>query len=473
MSKEVSEVADGHSGSVQPKFSSLLNDFDKLESLFKTVGLMNLGLDANVLNEYRYFARALVDMLRWESDAQRATDYEAARGRAETAYSSALCDTVDNLHMHVSGSIRRVKDLYPLFDLNTFLGEEVSAKAFASLKWLEDEISRSREDRAARKGIYQKIAKSRKLKDVIELAKDLPRIAAAAPSSAAPDSWLKKIIAGLDASEFLLHYQPKRCAKTGKVVGAEGLLRWEKNGGKIKIFPTVFIEKAEESGAIHMLGEFVLEEACKTLGNWKNIPGLKDATLSINVSPTQLLDPDFSLRLKQKMKQHKVPKGRLELEITEDVLISDKRTAARHIKELSDCLFSIDDFGKGSTEFQYLADFRIDTIKIDRSLLLDALHFLPEPIQDKNGRATEEVTENTYKRLIDGIVGLAKGVRAKVVVEGVENQKALELIRESEIPVFQGYYQKCQPMSIKAFESRFSAMVSFETVESQIATPNP
>lgn len=448
------QVAQGHGITVPADFLPLLEDFDKLESLFKTVGLTTLGLDSNVLNEYRYFARALVDMLKLGApgaadSAELDSDFYTARARAETAYSAALCDTIDNLHMHVQGSLKRISQEYPAFDMVPLLGDDFFKSVRAALGWVEAEIARSREDRSARKAIYQGIATSTQLTKVIELARALPWLNAAAPGSLNSESWLEKILNGIQNEEFSLHYQPKRCVEKNTVMGAEGLMRWvkTKTNSHISIPPGLFIAKAEETGAIHMLGELVLEEACKTLGRWKDLPVFCDFSLSINVSPIQLIDPDFASKLKIKLETYKVPPKKLELEITEDVLIRDKKSAARHLEELKDlCTFTIDDFGKGSTEFQYLAEFPISTIKIDRSILVDAL---------RTTECCDSSDINRYKKLIFGIAGLAKSIDTNVVLEGVEIDRALKLAKEAGITTYQGFINDGYPVSLQEFENLF------------------
>ena len=433
----------------------LLGDFDKLELLYKSAGLMNLGLDANVLNEYRYFARALVDLIKSHANE---SERDLALARAETAHSAALCDTVDNIHLHARSSLTKIRDTYPAFDLTGHLYRAELADVFDDLKWLEKEISRSREDRSARKSIYQDIANDPRFARIIDLAQELPKINGAAPASLAPDSWLKKILAGLENGEFRLEFQPKRDSQTHRIVGAEALLRWSKANGTVNISPAIFIPKAEETGAIHMLGDFVIDKACEALGSWHKNPKLSHLKLSINVSPTQLIDPDFSANLIKKLVHHSISHEKFEIEITEEVLIRDKVGAARHIAALKNCRLAVDDFGKGSTEFQYLAEFKVHTIKLDRSLIVDALYdnaanskidplplgHDPERVVTRNRRA--------YRTLVEGIVALGKAVGAEIVAEGVEDESYLDMINVLKIPVYQGFVKNGKPKSVLAFE---------------------
>lgn len=440
----------------------LLEDFNKLESLYKAVGLFNLGMDANVLNEYRYFARALVDLLHCYSktkglSAAKTKAILEAQGRAETAYSAALCDTIDNLHMYVNGCLKSITETFPTFSISNLVGKKEHDTAIDALLWLSKEISRSREDRNERKSIYQSIARSSKLKKLIKFAHSFPKINAAAAGSVGnatgggSASWLDKIIQALLNGQFCLYYQPKRQVDTGKVTGAEALLRWQVGTHTTPNFisPAHFIPKAEDSGAIHALGDFVLKEACEVLNKWKDIPEFKDLTLSVNVSPTQLLDNDFSSKLNDLMREQSVPKDKLELEITEDVLIRDKNQAARHIDKLKNCTFSIDDFGKGSTEFDYLAHFSIDTIKIDRSILEDAIRHNGE-FEDGSSAKPKR---NRHELLIKGIVGLAEGMEAKVVLEGVEDEVGLKIAKDASVGVYQGYHDGGRPMPLSSFET--------------------
>ncbi len=431
---------------------SFLADFNKLESLFKAAGLMTLGLDSNVLNEYRYFARAIMDMVKHMDDINT-QQFDQARGRAETASSAALCDTVDNVYYYIRKSTLKIANKFPAFNTLEYLTSVDQPKAFEYLNWLEVEITQSREDRSKRKDIYQKIAGHDNFKQLIKLAREMPKINAAAPGSHVPDSWLKKILDGLANSEFELFFQPKRLVRSGEVIGAEVLLRWFKANGSVSIPPMVFIKAAEKCGAIHMLGDFVIKKACETLFKWSHQPILQDLILSINVSPIQLEDLDFSEKLMAQIKLSKVKHKKLELEITEDVLIKEKKLAARHLNSLDNCLISVDDFGKGSTEFTYLAEFQFDYIKVDRSLLTDALDYVPKKFRSDDSAHDKDCNdESSYEKLIKGIVALSEGVGARVVVEGVQDKRGLNLMEKLNVDIYQGYYDGGKPMALESFE---------------------
>ena len=431
----------------------LVEDFDKLESLFKESGIFNLGLASNVLNEYRYYARALIDTFKYRNDDLQ---YELAYARLQTAYSTALVDTVDNVHYYVRKGLATLQSDYPDFDVMGFLQAAGLWDGMDSIKWVETEISKSREDRGTRKAAYQAIAINENFRRIVSLGREIPKMLAAGPSSRQPDSWLRKILQGLEAGEFELAYQPKRHVADGKVFGAEALLRWRRGSSKINISPSLFIPKAEASGAIHMLGNYVIEQACTTLARWNKNPKLAALVLSINVSPIQFIDPGFSSNVLNALSKHGVDRDRLELEITEEVLIEDKDSVNRHLSMLRGVRLAVDDFGKGSTEIQYLADFAFNSIKVDRTLLLDALDF---PEGDDLGRVSDETTareENSYERLIRGIVGLSAGVNAEVVVEGVEDQTGMALLSRCGIRAYQGYFDNGTPVSLLDFEDRWA-----------------
>lgn len=447
--------------SVPGDLVKLFEDFNKLESLYKAASLFNLGMDANVLNEYRYFARGLVDLLHCHAKAEIhsvAMDKEIkeARDRVETAYSVALCDTIDNVHLYVRSCINTIKINFPTFSISKLIGKEIHEEALNALEWIGKEISRSRENRAGRKEIYQAIAESNELQNLLNLAHKFPIIEAAAadyPRKESAEDWLDKISGALEDKKITLYYQPKREVSTGKVIGAEALLRWTlgktPEGDPIFLPPVFFIPRAEASGAIHVLGSFVLTEACKVLARWQEMPAFENLTLSVNVSPTQLTNPDFSSDLNKLMERYQTRPAYLELEITEDVLIRDKNMAACHIHNLKACNFSIDDFGKGSTEFDYLAHFPIETIKIDRSILENAIRHNA----DCEDESSEEPKKNRHKLLITGIVGLARGVEADVVLEGVEREIGLQIAKDAGISTYQGYYDGGEPMTLDSFET--------------------
>lgn len=435
-SKSKSEILRNLSESERLRVSELLTSFNSLEEVFKNANLALLKLDTNVLNEYRYFARALVEIF------QDCGKFDDAYGKAHTAYSAALCDTIDNIHLYVESSLKTIQAAHPNFRLIDFLK---SIQLDDSLKFLsstQNIISSSRKQRTQRPDLYLSFAETGDFKELVKFSLALPRIMAAAPSGTKEIGWLEKIFDGLEKKEFSLYFQPKKNIENENIFGAEALLRWHHGDSHVSISPAVFIPKAEESGAIHALGEFVISEAVNTLVKWGNSEKFKDIVLSINVSASQFDDIDFTSRLAELLRKNNIPQEKLQLELTEDVLVKDKGAVKRQLRSIPRCGLAVDDFGKGSTEFLYLADFNVNTVKIDRELYLRAI--------DGDGKERCQL-------LLKGINSLSQQMNADVVVEGVESQDGIDLLRGIGISSYQGYYKDGKPKSLEDFETYFNS----------------
>lgn len=222
---------------------------------------------------------------------------------------------------------------------------------------------------------------------------------------------------GLANNEFDVFYQPIVDAHSGKMVGAEALIRWPRRmAGELQ--PNAFIEIAEATGQIHPLGLFVLENACRSFAP------LKDLQLSVNVSPAQFRDPAFEKQVEGILAQTKFPPNRLQLEITEGYLLADPARAIRAIQAFKAMGMSIalDDFGTGFTSIHYLQSYGFNHIKLDKSLL-EGL--------GPDTRASLLITGATY---------LATGLDMQVIAEGVETESQAQLLRAAGCDKLQGYY---------------------------------
>lgn len=222
--------------------------------------------------------------------------------------------------------------------------------------------------------------------------------------------------------EFSLYFQPKVDLRTGTATKFEGLIRWRHPERGI-ISPAMFIPVAEETGQIQDIGHLVLEMACQQIQMWKR-NGLDNIQVSVNMSPLQLVhgDPAEDIRC---MLDHYGLEGRnLEIEITESLLMQDDNRSIEVLQELRDAGVSIalDDFGSGYSSLAYLKRFPIDTIKIDRG-------FVIEMEKDSDSRL-----------IIQSIVKLVRQLSLQVVVEGIETEGQLALVRDFECDYAQGYY---------------------------------
>jgi len=228
----------------------------------------------------------------------------------------------------------------------------------------------------------------------------------------------------IENDELKLVYQPVIALKNGSLAGFEALLRWERAGGEM-IPPSEFIPLAEETGVIVPLGIWVLGEACRQAAVWqrqyKFDPPL---TMSVNISPRQLMQPGIVEAVGQMLRKHSLAHGTLALEITESALAEDAATAMRVIKELKmlPVQLLLDDFGTGYSSLGHLHRFPVDTVKIDRS-------FLAKDPLDPSG-----------SNVLAAVVSLAQNLGKGVIVEGIETAEQVERLRKLHCPHAQGFY---------------------------------
>lgn len=221
----------------------------------------------------------------------------------------------------------------------------------------------------------------------------------------------------LKRGEFELYLQPRIHAADGAICAYEALVRW-RHPQRGMISPGDFIPVAEVSGRIVALGQWVIEEACAILSR-----GMPDASLSVNVSPIQFRHADFAMHLRETVHDSGIDPKRLELEITESVLIDDDQRAVNILRELKEFGFDIalDDFGTGYSSLSYLNRYPFDTIKIDRSFV--------------NNLGVEENASAIVRTIID----LGAGLGMKVVAEGVETIEQALMLQQLGCDELQGY----------------------------------
>ena len=221
--------------------------------------------------------------------------------------------------------------------------------------------------------------------------------------------------------EMVLGYQPKVDLRTGKMVGAEALVRWNhpENG---MVPPDKFIPVAEETGLIVPLGEWVIVEACGALKALDAL-GIHDFVISVNLSARHLRQRQFAPGLARTLARMEVDPRNLELEVTESQLMDQPEEAMQALVELKalGVRLSIDDFGTGYSSLSHLQKFPVDFIKIDRS-------FLREMAQDGHAVITQ------------AIIALGHSLKLKVIAEGVETLEQLTFLRAHECDQMQGYY---------------------------------
>ena len=227
----------------------------------------------------------------------------------------------------------------------------------------------------------------------------------------------------LIAGDLRLHYQPVVDLRTGQVVGAEALLRWQHRTRGL-VMPIEVISIAEETGLIVPLGEWVLEEACRQLVAWhREHPRTVPLTMAVNLSGVQLARPDFAERLAAVLDRTGVDRSALSLEITETVLMRDAEQTLGVLQELRELgvRISIDDFGTGYSSLSYLKRFPVDVLKIDRSFV-DGLGSDPDDLA-----------------IVQAILALASSLGMVTVAEGVETDTQLAVLRDLGCSSAQGY----------------------------------
>lgn len=225
----------------------------------------------------------------------------------------------------------------------------------------------------------------------------------------------------LDRKEFLVYYQPKVSLVTGRIVSMEALVRWRAADGRL-ISPLDFIPLAEETGLIIPIGEYVLRQACQDAKEW-----LRDYNdrliLSVNLSPRQFMQQDLLATVTTVLAETGFPPDRLELEITESAVMDNEEAAMvllRKIKEMGVRL-ALDDFGTGYSSLHYLRKLPFDTLKMDRSFVMD----LPG--------------DSSSVAIAVTILTLAQSLRMEVVAEGVETVEQLEFLRGHKCAEIQGF----------------------------------
>jgi diguanylate cyclase (GGDEF)-like protein/PAS domain S-box-containing protein len=221
--------------------------------------------------------------------------------------------------------------------------------------------------------------------------------------------------------EMVVGYQPKVDLGSGKVVGAEALVRWNHPAQGI-ILPQRFIPVAEETGLIVPLGELVLTKVCETLKQMQ-AEGVTEFVISVNLSARQLRQRQFVKRLGAMLEQYQVDPASLELEVTESQLMDQPEDAVEALAQLKSLgvRLSIDDFGTGYSSLSYLQKFPVDFIKIDRS-------FLSDVAVDSNAVITR------------AIIALGHSLQMKVIAEGVETREQIAFLRDYGCDQMQGFY---------------------------------
>jgi len=246
----------------------------------------------------------------------------------------------------------------------------------------------------------------------------------------------------IDLKQFVLYYQPMADLKTGKIYGAEALIRWRNQWGQL-VAPDEFIPVAEESGLIVPIGEWVIEQACRDMACWVE-DGLDLSKVVINLSPGQVEKNDIVNMILEKLQAVSLDPHYLDIEITESMLISQFKKMQDVIHALKDkgVGFAIDDFGTGYSSLAYLKRLPVDRIKVDRSFVAD----IPQNKSDA--------------QLVSAIINMGHNLNMSVLAEGVETFRQLEFLKTLSCDAYQGFFLS-KPVDV----SEFKKLVLGDTVE--------
>jgi EAL domain-containing protein (putative c-di-GMP-specific phosphodiesterase class I) len=234
------------------------------------------------------------------------------------------------------------------------------------------------------------------------------------------------------AGEYELHYQPKVSLESGRLLGAEALIRWNSRDRGMML-PSRFIPVAEETGLIVEAGDWALKEACRQMVEWEKA-GLGSISLAVNVSVRQLFDDSFVSEVARLLDHYQLAPSRIEIELTETVVMAEPERAILQLQRLRDIgvNVSVDDFGTGYSSLSYLKRLPLSSIKIDRAFV----------------RGVDHDADNAA--IVVAVLGLARNLGLSVVAEGIETEAEERHLRSAGCVVGQGY-RYAKPLSAVAF----------------------
>ncbi|WP_295990438.1 EAL domain-containing protein [Rugamonas sp.] len=226
----------------------------------------------------------------------------------------------------------------------------------------------------------------------------------------------------IERDELMLYFQPKINLHTGRIAGAEALLRWHRGGFGL-VYPAEFVPVLEDTGLIVRVGAWIIDAACRQIAAWARTP-VGPVRIAVNVSSRQFVEGDLEHDIRQALAKHRVAPELLELELTETALMQNAErtiTVLTNLRELG-IKIAIDDFGTGYSSLAYLQRFPIDKLKIDIAFVRD-------------------ITTNPNDAAIAlAIISMAHSLKMRVIAEGVETRAQLEYLRRNRCDEIQGYY---------------------------------
>jgi diguanylate cyclase (GGDEF)-like protein len=226
----------------------------------------------------------------------------------------------------------------------------------------------------------------------------------------------------LDEDQFVVYYQPTIDIHKNEIVGVEALLRWE-HPDKGIIKPNDFVPLAEDCGLIVPIGEKLIRTAARQVKAWKD-EGFENQNVSINIAPRQFRDMDIVALFKEVMHENDLDGSYFTVEVVEAALLDNESEIESVLKTLSGMgiTIALDDFGTGFASLAYLKDFPVDIVKIDRMFI----------------EGTPDSRENTA--IVEAIAGVTRGLRLRLLAEGIENERQLQMLKGLGCQLGQGYY---------------------------------
>lgn len=234
---------------------------------------------------------------------------------------------------------------------------------------------------------------------------------------------LEKALAdALDNNELEMFYQPKIDLSTGKIIGAEALVRWRRKDGSL-VMPSKFVPVAESGQMISRISRYALYESCRQNVEWMNM-GLPPIVISINLTSVDLYESDICKMVADVLAQTGMPNEYLEIELTETLALKDIDKAIKHMNELRSMGIKIamDDFGTGYSSLSYIQKLPITMLKLDRSFI--------KPLE----------TDMVSREIVSAVIRIAKAKGIEIIAEGIENASQADILRESGCNYGQGYF---------------------------------
>ena len=230
------------------------------------------------------------------------------------------------------------------------------------------------------------------------------------------------LIKAVRESQFEVHYQPICDAATAAIIGVEALIRW-RHPRRGWLYPDAFIAAAEQRGLIRHIGRFVISEASKQVRLWRDQFPTISLVLHVNLSGTEIRDPDLMEHLATTLAAARIEPGSLQLEITESVFLDQPDQVSRILDKLRKfgVRITLDDFGTGYSSLSYLEQYEMDTVKIDRSFV------------------SRMLTHPRTQAVVAAIVQLGQAMRLEIGAEGVESDEQLRALASAGCGSVQGY----------------------------------